>query len=66
MLSLASSIFSEQRSLERLVSKIIAEATEMLKVERCTVYLLDLRMYEMVSEIMLVKVLNMGPTLEHH
>ena len=38
----------EQMSLDRLVSTIIAEAKDMLKCERCTVYLLDLKMYDEV------------------
>ena len=48
LLSLARSLFQEQMSLERLVSTIISEAREMLKCERCTVYLLDLKAYNAV------------------
>ena len=36
-------------SLERLVSTIITEAKELLKCERCTVYLLDLKLYDQVN-----------------
>ena len=36
-------------SLERLVSTIIMEAKELLKCERCTVYLLELKMYDQVG-----------------
>ncbi len=32
---------------------IIREAKEMLKCERCTVFLLDLKMYDQVSQIIL-------------
>ena len=49
MLSLARSLFQEQMSLERLVSTIIMEAKELLKCERCTVYLLELKMYDQVG-----------------
>ncbi len=49
LLSLARGLFSEQRSLDRLIFKIISEAKVMLKVERCTVYLLDRKMYNLVS-----------------
>ncbi len=49
LLSLARRLFQEQMSLERLVSTIITEAQEMLNCERCTVYLLDLKMYDEVS-----------------
>ncbi|XP_059082786.1 cGMP-specific 3',5'-cyclic phosphodiesterase-like isoform X2 [Tigriopus californicus] len=45
LLSLARSLFQEQMSLERLVSTIISEAKDMLKCQRCTVYLLDLKAY---------------------
>ena len=48
LLSLARTLFQEQMSLERLVSIIIKEAKEMLSCERCTVYLLDLGMYDEV------------------
>ena len=48
LLSLARNLFEEQMSLERLVGTIITEAKEMLKCQRCTVYLLDLKMYEQV------------------
>ncbi len=50
LLHLAKSLFEEQMSLERLVSTIITEAKSLLKCERCTVYLLDLRMYDVVSQ----------------
>lgn len=49
LLSLARSLFQEQMSLDRLVTTIITEAKDLLKCERCTVYLLDLKMYEEVS-----------------
>lgn len=42
LLNLARSIFAEQNNLECLVSKIMTEAKELLKCERCAVYLLDL------------------------
>jgi uncharacterized C2H2 Zn-finger protein len=32
----------------RLITMIIREAKEMLKCERCTVFLLDLKMYDQV------------------
>ena len=49
LLSLARSLFQEQVSLERLVETIIKQAKDMLKCQRCTVYLLDLKMYDQVS-----------------
>uniref|UniRef100_A0AAG5CWJ9 Phosphodiesterase n=1 Tax=Anopheles atroparvus TaxID=41427 RepID=A0AAG5CWJ9_ANOAO len=42
LLNLARSIFSEQNNLECLVTKIMTEARELLKCERCAVFLLDL------------------------
>ncbi|XP_074095925.1 phosphodiesterase 6 isoform X2 [Cotesia typhae] len=42
LLNLARSIFEEQNNLECLVTKIMTEAKELLKCERCLVYLLDL------------------------
>ncbi|KAK8747845.1 hypothetical protein OTU49_016178, partial [Cherax quadricarinatus] len=41
LLHLARGIFEEQTSLDRLVTKIMTEARELLKCERCSVYLLD-------------------------
>ena len=49
LLSLAKSLFQEQSSLDRLITTIIREAKDMLKCERCTVFLLDLKMYDQVS-----------------
>ncbi|XP_023335446.1 cGMP-specific 3',5'-cyclic phosphodiesterase, partial [Eurytemora carolleeae] len=49
LLSLARSLFQEQMSLDRLIRMIITEAKEMLQCERCTVYLLDLKMYDEVE-----------------
>ncbi|KAJ8687827.1 hypothetical protein QAD02_023621 [Eretmocerus hayati] len=42
LLNLARNIFEEQNNLECLVTKIMTEAKELLKCERCIVYLLDL------------------------
>ncbi|KAK0159044.1 hypothetical protein PV328_009975 [Microctonus aethiopoides] len=42
LLNLARSIFEEQNNLECLVTKIMTEAKELLKCERCAVYLLNL------------------------
>ncbi|XP_034179846.1 phosphodiesterase 6 [Osmia lignaria lignaria] len=42
LLNLARNIFEEQNNLECLVTKIMTEAKELLKCERCAVYLLDL------------------------
>ncbi|XP_057329164.1 cGMP-specific 3',5'-cyclic phosphodiesterase-like [Microplitis mediator] len=42
LLNLARNIFEEQNNLECLVTKIMTEAKELLKCERCLVYLLDL------------------------
>ncbi|CAB0044257.1 unnamed protein product [Trichogramma brassicae] len=42
LLNLARSIFEEQNNLECLVTKIMTEAKDLLKCERCAVYLLDL------------------------
>ncbi|KAK3863052.1 hypothetical protein Pcinc_031134 [Petrolisthes cinctipes] len=41
LLHLARGIFEEQTSLDRLVTKIMTEARELLKCERCSVYLLN-------------------------
>uniref|UniRef100_A0A182JVQ6 3',5'-cyclic-GMP phosphodiesterase n=1 Tax=Anopheles christyi TaxID=43041 RepID=A0A182JVQ6_9DIPT len=49
LLNLARSIFSEQNNLECLVTKIMTEARELLKCERCAVFLLDLDCGEAVS-----------------
>lgn len=49
LLNLARNIFEEQNNLECLVTKIMTEATELLKCERCAVYLLDLDCCESVS-----------------
>lgn len=51
LLNLARSIFEEQNNLECLVTKILTEARELLKCERCTVFLLDLDCCESVSHI---------------
>lgn len=42
LLNLARSIFEQQNNLECLVTKIMREAQDLLKCERCAVYLLDL------------------------
>ncbi|GAB0087546.1 Phosphodiesterase [Sergentomyia squamirostris] len=42
LLNLARNIFAEQSNLECLVTKIMQEARELLKCQRCAVYLLDL------------------------
>ncbi|KAJ3643001.1 hypothetical protein Zmor_025742 [Zophobas morio] len=42
LLNLARSIFEEQNNLECLVTKIMREAQDLLKCERCAVYLMDL------------------------
>lgn len=42
LLHLARSIFEEQSNLECLVTKIMREARDLLKCERCAVYLLDI------------------------
>ncbi|XP_018336925.1 cGMP-specific 3',5'-cyclic phosphodiesterase isoform X2 [Agrilus planipennis] len=42
LLNLARSIFEEQNNLECLVTKIMREAQDLLKCDRCAVYLLDL------------------------
>lgn len=49
LLNLARSIFEEQNNLECLVTKILTEARELLKVKRCAVFLLDLDCCESVS-----------------
>lgn len=48
LLNLARSIFEEQNNLECLVTKIMTEAQDLLKCERCAVYLLDLDCCEAV------------------
>lgn len=49
LLNLARSIFEEQNNLECLVTKIMTEARELLKCERCSVFLIDLDCCEAVS-----------------
>lgn len=41
LLALARSIFEEQSNLECLVTKIMTEARELLKCERCAVFISD-------------------------
>ncbi|XP_013378617.1 cGMP-specific 3',5'-cyclic phosphodiesterase isoform X3 [Lingula anatina] len=41
LLKLARGIFEEQSSLEKLVQKIMIEAQELLRCERCSVYLIE-------------------------
>lgn len=48
LLNLARSIFEEQNNLECLVTKIMTEARELLKCERCSVFLVDLDCCEAV------------------
>jgi len=48
LLNLASSIFEEQNNLECLVTKIMKEARDLLKCERCAVFLVDLECCEAV------------------
>ena len=51
LLNLAKSLFQEQTSLDRLITSIIVQAKEMLQCERCTIFLLDLKMYDQVRSI---------------
>ncbi|XP_065214815.1 cGMP-specific 3',5'-cyclic phosphodiesterase isoform X2 [Planococcus citri] len=46
LLNLARSIFEEQNNLECLVTKIMTQARDLLKCERCAVFLLDLNCCE--------------------
>lgn len=48
LLNLARSIFEEQNNLECLVTKIMREARDLLKCERCAVFLVDLECCEAV------------------
>lgn len=48
LLNLARSIFEEQNNLECLVTKIMKEAKDLLKCERCAVFLVDLECCEAV------------------
>ena len=56
LLHLAKSLFEEQMSLERLVCTIIAEAKSLLTCERCTVYLLDLKLYDAVRHFFFLSI----------
>ena len=58
LLNLAKSLFQEQTSLDRLITNIIVEAKKMLKCERCTIFLLDLKMYDQVVKIKMVKMFH--------
>lgn len=49
LLGLARSIFEEQNNLECLVTKIMTQARDLLKCDRCAVFLLDLNCCEAVS-----------------
>ena len=51
LLNLAKSLFQEQTSLDRLITNIIVEAKKMLKCERCTIFLLDLKMYDQIEQV---------------
>lgn len=50
LLNLARSIFEEQNNLECLVTKIMKEARDLLKCERCAVFLVDLECCEAVMK----------------
>ena len=50
LLTLAKSLFQEQTSLDRLITNIIVEAKKMLNCERCTIFLLDLKMYDQIEQ----------------
>nr|CAD7423738.1 unnamed protein product [Timema monikensis] len=63
LLNLARSIFEEQNNLECLVTKIMTEARELLKCERCAVFLLDTECCEAVSELF-VRLLMRRVTLD--
>ena len=54
LLNLARSIFEEQNNLECLVTKIMTEARELLKCERCAVFLMDLDCCEAVRNFLIV------------
>ena len=41
LLSLAKKLFEDQTSLDRMVTQVMLQATELVKCERCTVLLLD-------------------------
>ena len=43
LLELAKKLFEDQTSLDRMVTKIMMQSTELVKCERCTVLLLDTR-----------------------
>lgn len=49
MLNLARGIFEEQTSLERLIQKVMLDSQDMLKCERCTVYLTEESMSKVIS-----------------
>lgn len=51
LLNLARSIFEEQNNLECLVTKIMKEARDLLKCEKCAVYLVDLECCEAVMNV---------------
>lgn len=52
LLSLARSIFEEQNNLDCLVSKIMTQARDLIKCERCVVFLLDLECEEAVRHFL--------------
>ena len=60
LLNLAKSLFQEQTSLDRLITSIIVQAKEMLQCERCTIFLLDLKMYDQVRESRLQYILSLS------
>lgn len=57
LLNLARSIFEEQNNLECLVTKIMKEARDLLKCERCAVFLVDLECCEEVIPFFLLLLL---------
>ena len=62
LLRLARGIFAEQTNLDKLVEKIMLESQEILKCERCCVYLIDSVAKEVYHDLYIVILLAMQNT----
>ncbi|CAG7785374.1 unnamed protein product [Allacma fusca] len=63
LLNLARSIFEEQTSLERLVSKIMKEAQDLLKCERSLVYLREVPLCDASQIEKILTLSSLGPSM---
>ena len=57
LLDLAKKLFEDQTSLDRMVIKIMMQATELVRCERCTVLLLDTFSNNKVSQLIIIRII---------